>query len=43
MTLAHESPLRVADGAVVIDSSALDARDVADRVMSLVAALAGAD
>jgi CMP/dCMP kinase len=37
------SPLRVADGAVVIDSSDLDAGDVADRVMSLVAALAGGD
>ena len=42
-TTREASPLRVADGAVVIDSSALDARDVADRVMSLVAALAGAD
>ena len=40
-TTREASPLRVADGAVVIDSSDLDARDVADRVMSLVAALAG--
>ena len=42
-TTREASPLRVADGAVVIDSSDLDARDVADRVMSLVAALAGGD
>ncbi len=34
------SPLRVAPGAVVIDSSDLDPGGVADRVMSLVAALA---
>ena len=31
----------MADGAVVIDSSELDADEVADRVMSLVAARAG--
>ena len=42
-TTREASPLRVADGAVVIDSSDLDARDVAERVMSLVAALAGGD
>ena len=42
-TTREASPLRVADGAVVIDSSDLDARDVADRVMNLVAALAGGD
>ena len=42
-TTREASPLRVADGAVVIDSSDLDARDVADRVMSLVAALVGGD
>ena len=42
-TTREASPLRVADGAVVIDSSDLDARDVADRVLSLVAALAGGD
>ncbi|HSJ72810.1 MAG TPA: (d)CMP kinase [Miltoncostaeaceae bacterium] len=34
------SPLRVAHGAVVIDSSDLDAGEVADRVMSLVSAFA---
>jgi len=42
-TTREASPLRVADGAVVIDSSDLEAGDVADRVMSLVAALAGGD
>ncbi len=42
-TSRKASPLRVADGAVVIDSSDLDAGDVADRVMDLVAARAGGD
>jgi cytidylate kinase len=35
------SPLRVADGAVVIDSSGLDAVEVADRVMGVIAELVG--
>jgi CMP/dCMP kinase len=35
------SPLRVAEGAVVIDSSGMDADEVVDRVMGLVAARAG--
>jgi cytidylate kinase len=42
-TSRKASPLRVADGAVVIDSSDLDAGAVADRVMSLIAALAPGD
>ena len=42
-TSRKASPLRVADGAVMIDSSDLDAGAVADRVMSLIAALAPGD
>lgn len=36
-------PLRVAEGAIVIDSSELEADDVADLVVALVRDLAGAD
>ena len=35
------SPLRVADGAVVIDSSGMEAGEVADRVMGMIAGLVG--
>jgi cytidylate kinase len=35
------SPLRVADGAVVIDSSGMEAGEVADRVMGMIAELVG--
>jgi CMP/dCMP kinase len=35
------SPLRVADGAVVIDSSGMEADEVADRVMGMIAELVG--
>jgi cytidylate kinase len=35
------SPLRVADGAVVVDSSGMEADEVADRVMGMIAELVG--
>ncbi|HEX2503791.1 MAG TPA: (d)CMP kinase, partial [Miltoncostaeaceae bacterium] len=35
------SPLRVAEGAVVIDSSGMDADEVVDRVMGMIAARTG--